>query len=118
MRALGSGLGTGGFILFDERDDPAAIAAGVSRLLGIESCGQCTPCKQDGLALADRLSRIARAEAEPDDLEEVDALLRTVTDSARCNVGYQQPDVAASILRWVHDTYPAHAKHENRAREA
>src|SRR5260370_6960965 len=108
MRALGSGLGTGGFILFDERDDPAAIAAGVSRLLGIESCGQCTPCKQDGLALADRLSRIARAEAEPDDLEEVDALLRTVTDSARSNLAYQQHDVPASILAFFDDPSPHH----------
>lgn len=108
MRDEGTGLGTGGFIVFDDRDDPAAIAAGVSRFLAVESCGQCTPCKQDGLALADRLSRIARAEAEPNDLEAVHALLRTVTDSARCNLAYQQHDVADSILALFDDTFRDH----------
>src|SRR5260370_5679936 len=98
MRALGTGLGTGGFILFDDRDDPAAIAAGVSRFLGIESCGQCTPCKQDGLALADRLTKIARSEATEDDLEAVDRLVDTVADSARCNLASQQHDVVDSVV--------------------
>lgn len=105
MRDLSTGLGTGGFILYDDRDDPVAIAAGVSRFLAVESCGQCTPCKQDGLALADRLHRIARSEADEGDLEAVDALLNTVTDSARCNLAYQQHDVVDSILALFQDSF-------------
>ena len=49
MQAAGSGLGTGGFIVFDDTVDLVAVAQGVSRFLAVESCGQCTPCKQDGL---------------------------------------------------------------------
>ena len=84
------------------------IAAGVSRFLAVESCGQCTPCKQDGLALADRLHRIAGSEAVDGDLEAVDALLATVTDSARCNLAYQQHDVVDSILALFHDSFRDH----------
>jgi NADH:ubiquinone oxidoreductase subunit F (NADH-binding) len=108
MRALGTGLGTGGFILFDDRDDPAAIAAGVSRFLGIESCGQCTPCKQDGLALADRLTTIARSEATEEDLEAVDRLVDTVADSARCNLASQQHDVVDSVVSLFLDRFQDH----------
>jgi NADH:ubiquinone oxidoreductase subunit F (NADH-binding) len=112
MRDQGTGLGTGGFILFDDRDDPVAIAAGVSRFLAVESCGQCTPCKQDGLALSDRLHRIARSEADDGDLEAIDALLHTVSDSARCNLAYQQHDVVDSILGLFQDSFRDHVLDE------
>src|SRR5207302_3107006 len=52
MAAVGSGVGSGGYLVFDDSDDMAAVAAGVSRFLAIESCGQCTACKRDGLTLA------------------------------------------------------------------
>src|SRR6266513_3780863 len=68
---IGTGLGAGGFIVFDDADDLAAVAAGVSRFLGVESCGQCTPCKRDGLALAGLLARVTRSEATARNLGEV-----------------------------------------------
>ena len=52
MAAAGSGLGSGGYIVFDDHDDLVAITAGVSRFLAVESCGQCSPCKISGLAIA------------------------------------------------------------------
>jgi NADH:ubiquinone oxidoreductase subunit F (NADH-binding) len=108
MRALGTGLGTGGYIVFDDRDDPVAVAAGVSRFLAVESCGQCTPCKQDGLSIAGRLLTVCRSEAEEADLEALDELLERVTDSARCNLAYQQHDVVDSILDLFLDQFQDH----------
>ena len=64
MNAIGSGLGAAGFIVFDDATDFAELAYGVSRFLAVESCGQCTPCKEDGLALADIFDRVRRSEAE------------------------------------------------------
>ena len=52
MRDAGTGLGSAGFIVFDDRTDPVAIARGISRFLAVESCGQCEPCKRDGLGIA------------------------------------------------------------------
>ncbi len=108
MQALATGLGTGGFIVFDDRDDFVAVAAGVSRFLSVESCGQCTPCKQDGMALTRLLTQVADSEATDDDLEAVDRLLDTVTNSARCNLAYQQHDVVDSILELFLDRFQEH----------
>ena len=51
MAAAGGGLGAAGFIVLDDQVDLVAVAHGVSRFLSVESCGQCTPCKEDGLAI-------------------------------------------------------------------
>ncbi len=84
MRDAGSGLGSAGMIVLADDVDLLAAAAGVARFLAIESCGQCTPCKQDGLALASRLTEMGAGNVDPDDAATVADLLATVADGARC----------------------------------
>jgi NADH-quinone oxidoreductase subunit F len=97
MQVIGTGLGTGGFIVFDDTTDFVAVAAGVSRFLGVESCGQCVPCKRDGLELAALLERMCNDRADDVDLADVDKRLGTVADSARCNLALQHQLVVQSI---------------------
>ncbi len=99
MDAIGSGLGSGGFIVLDDTDDVVAAAAGVSRFLAIESCGQCTPCKQDGLVVAELLCQLGKSEADQTDLEEIVSRCSTITDGARCNLAAQHQVVVSSLLR-------------------
>jgi NADH:ubiquinone oxidoreductase subunit F (NADH-binding) len=99
MRAIGSGLGAAGFIVFDDRNDLAAVAAGVSRFLAVESCGQCTPCKQDGLEIAQTLVRIVSGRARDQDLVTVADRVSTVADEARCFLAQQHQLVVDSILQ-------------------
>ena len=65
MQAIGSGLGAAAFIVLDDATDIAAVGASVSRFLAVESCGQCTPCKQDGLLITDALDRDRDARTAP-----------------------------------------------------
>jgi NADH:ubiquinone oxidoreductase subunit F (NADH-binding) len=99
MAAAGSGLGSAGYIVLDETDDLVAVAAGASRFLAVESCGQCTPCKQDGLELADILGRLAASTAAADDIDRLADAAGRVTDGARCNLAAQQQLVALSATR-------------------
>ncbi len=108
LKEAGSGLGSAGFIVFDETNDPVAVAAGVSRFLAVESCGQCTPCKQEGLSIAGLLERVGRDQADPTDLDALRASLSTVTDSARCFLATQHQQVVESVLRLFPDTVRAH----------
>ncbi|MBV8161321.1 MAG: SLBB domain-containing protein [Acidimicrobiia bacterium] len=108
LAAIGSGLGSGGFLVFDDTDDLVAVAAGVSRFLAVESCGQCTPCKRDGVALSKLLARVSRSEATARDLAEVGDLVQTVSDSARCSLGVQHQDVVQSIVTGFGDEFRAH----------
>jgi len=110
MQAIGSGLGAAGFIVFDDETDFAAVGHGVSKFLAVESCGQCTPCKQDGLALEGLLDRIRRSEGNDLDLLAVDDHLATVADSARCFLATQHQRVVGSIASEYADSLRAHAE--------
>ena len=109
MAAAGSGLGTGGFMVFSTETDPVAVAHGVSRFLAIESCGQCTPCKQDGLQVAEQLDQLRSGQTTDDALERIMPLLARVPDGARCDLGRQHERVVSSILSRFADVSAAHA---------
>lgn len=108
MQAVGSGLGAAGFIVFDEHDDLAAVAHGVARFLAVESCGQCTPCKGDGLAIAAALDRVRSSSAEDTDLMVIADRVTTVADEARCYLAAQHQLVIDSILRRFPDAIRGH----------
>ena len=110
MAGAGSGLGSCGFIVIDDSVDLVALAAGVSRFLAVESCGQCTPCKQDGLALADHLARLSASDVHGRDLvPAVTALLSTVANEARCYLASQHQTVVSSVFERFPDEPSAHA---------
>jgi NADH-quinone oxidoreductase subunit F len=110
MEAAGAGLGAAGFIVFDEADDLVAVAQGVARFLAVESCGQCTPCKQDGLAMAEILDRLCRSEGTGDDLTDLADRVATVTDESRCYLATQQQRVVGSLLQLFPETLSAHLR--------
>lgn len=109
MEAAGSGLGTGGFLVFSTETDPVAVAAGVSRFLAVESCGQCTPCKAGGLEVADQLALLLEGEAPDDAIERLVPLIAHVPEGARCDLGRQHERVVMSLLEQFPDVSVSHA---------
>ena len=108
MQPLGIGPGSAGFIVFDESADMLAVAAGVSRFLAVESCGQCTPCKKDGIDVSERLDRLCANRADQRDLDTIRDRLATITDGARCFLATQHQTVVGSILDAFADEVDAH----------
>jgi NADH:ubiquinone oxidoreductase subunit F (NADH-binding) len=108
MEAAGSGLGAGGFLVFDDATDLVAVAAGASRFLAVESCGQCPACKRDGIAVAARLDRIRRSRGDRHDLEVIERRLATIADGARCPLAGGHRQLVASILTTFADDVRAH----------
>jgi NADH:ubiquinone oxidoreductase subunit F (NADH-binding) len=108
MAAAGGGLGSAGFMVFDDSADMTAVAAGASRFLAVESCGQCVPCKIDGLALSGLLEALCRSDARAADLAKVRRLASTVGDRARCSLATQHQDVIGSIIERFGDELEAH----------
>jgi NADH:ubiquinone oxidoreductase subunit F (NADH-binding) len=109
MAGIGSGLGTGTLIVVGEATDMTAVAAGAARFLAVESCGQCTPCKVDGLAIADALERLCAGSGSTRDVDAVAKALTTVADGARCNLASQQQAVVGAILDGWSDELAARA---------
>ncbi len=98
MGGAGTGLGSAGFIVFDDRTDPVAVAHGISRFLAVESCGQCEPCKHDGEALSVGLAALVTSDSDERQLSTLRRLTETVTIGARCALATQQADVVTSML--------------------
>lgn len=98
LRSIGSGLGSAGFFVIDDRTDVVALAAGAARFLAIESCGQCEPCKRDGLAMSRSLSSLTGPTPTRGDLDAIPPRLDTVTYGARCGLATEQQVVLASAL--------------------
>ncbi|HEX2382756.1 MAG TPA: NADH-ubiquinone oxidoreductase-F iron-sulfur binding region domain-containing protein [Acidimicrobiales bacterium] len=109
MASAGAGLGSAGFLVFDDLTDWVAVAHGVSRFLAVESCGQCLPCKEDGKAIADALDRLRRSAASADDFGVVTERLQSVVGGARCFLAQQHQTVVRSILEHFPDSFRAHA---------
>jgi len=101
MTAIGHTLGSAGVIVLADDVDLIAAAAGVARFLAVESCGQCTPCKQDGLAIAAALRDLLDAPDDEDTRHGLTDHLATVTDGARCALAGQQQIVVGSLLDLV-----------------
>lgn len=117
MRPLGIGPGSAGFIVFDDNADMAAVAAGVSRFLATESCGQCTPCKHDGLTIASELALLVQDEAGGHDLDVVRHRLDTVANGARCFLASQHEVCVGSILDAFPDDVAVHRERSVPARD-
>ena len=98
FRAAGTALGSAGFFCIDDAFNPLLAAHGAARFLAIESCGQCTPCKDDGLALTALLGGLIDGTAPEDAVAEINSRLQTVTNEARCNLALQQQTVVGSLI--------------------
>lgn len=98
LASVGAGLGSGTLHVVAYGDVLPAVA-GISRFLAVESCGQCEPCKRDGLAIADALDALCSGGPSGD---EVVVALRdrasTVADGARCALARQQEALVTGLL--------------------
>lgn len=110
MNDAGSGLGASGFIVFDDLTDLVSVAHGVARFLAVESCGQCEPCKSDGIRIAEHLDVIRQSDSthRHDVDDAIEAAFETVADGARCGLASQQSEAVASLYRISGDVRRAH----------
>ena len=98
MEAIGSGLGSGGFIVYDETTCAVEVGLVLSTFLQNGSCGQCPPCKLGTTAYMNGFGLLIEGEAAPNDVDELTAWLARVTDANRCGLGAGQREVARGIL--------------------
>ena len=108
LAAIGSGVGSAGFVVLDDTADMAAVAAGVARFLAVESCGQCMPCKLDGMTLYERLAKMSGSDATQHDYAVVQKRLGTVAERSRCFLATQHQVVVGSIVEHFGDEMEGH----------
>lgn len=98
----GTGLGSGGFVVYDSSRDIVQVTAALARFLAIESCGQCLACKLGTADMFERLQRLVDGEGTATDIEQIRKRTLTVTDQNRCYL----PVGAALLIRSTLDRFP------------
>src|SRR5205814_6200676 len=96
--AAGSGMGAGGFIVYDDTACMVEVARLMSRFLYGESCGQCPPCKRGSGEITTRLVQLEAGTGTASDIGFIRYWLDRVTDSNRCYLGTEERVLVASIL--------------------
>ena len=104
LTAAGGGLGSAGFVVYDDSRNLVDVAYQVARFLHVESCGQCTPCKSGTGDIGVALEGLVLGHGDPGrHLVTIDRRLRTVTDAARCYLPVQARNVVASVIEHFGD---------------
>jgi NADH-quinone oxidoreductase subunit F len=107
LAAAGGGLGSAGFIVYDETRDMLAVARMVSRFLYVESCGQCRACKFGCGEITRRLDTIAQGRGAAHDFDVIGQRLRDVTSQTRCFLAEEEQRVISSLLRTFPEDFVA-----------
>jgi NADH-quinone oxidoreductase subunit F len=108
FQAIGSGLGSAGFIVYDDTTCMVDAAYRFSRFLSVESCGQCPPCKLGSSAITEHLERIETGGGTERDLDAITGWLAHVTDGSRCYLAMEERVVVTSILRAFPEEFDEH----------
>jgi NADH-quinone oxidoreductase subunit F len=108
MREAGTGLGAGGFAVYDDSACMVAVAEAFSRFLYVESCGQCPPCKVGSGDITAALHRLEAGQGSQEDINLLSRTLRTVTDANRCYLGTEEQLLVSSVLQTYPDEVAAH----------
>jgi NADH-quinone oxidoreductase subunit F len=107
LAAAGGGLGSAGFIVYDDTRNIVSVAQMVSRFLYVESCGQCRACKFGCGEITRQLDQIAEAHGDIHDIGLIGARLLGITDQNRCFLGEEEQRVIASLLRSFPEDFTA-----------
>ena len=108
MRDVGSGLGSAGFIVYDDSACVVQIAHLFSRFLWVESCAQCPACKHGTEEITRHLDRIERGEGDESDLQGIARYTGSVTDGQRCALPTGEALLMRTLLDRFDDEFRAH----------
>jgi NADH:ubiquinone oxidoreductase subunit F (NADH-binding) len=107
MADIGAGMGSGGFIVYDNSRSIVDVLAVLIHFLAIESCGQCNACKLGNTAMDEILAKVQRGEATQADLETLLRRSHTVTDANRCYLPVGSQLLVASTMQAFVDEFVA-----------
>jgi len=99
MAKVGSMVGSGAVVVFDDTTDFVAAAHNLVRFFAHESCGQCTPCREGGHWMERVLERLVHNRGVSGDIEMLDRVSATITGINLCPLGDSIEPFLKSVLR-------------------
>ncbi|NBT28400.1 MAG: NADH oxidoreductase (quinone) subunit F [Gammaproteobacteria bacterium] len=104
LSKIGSALGAGSVIVMDHTTCMVSVLERISYFYYVESCGQCTPCREGTGWLYRMLNRIRCGEGLPSDIDQLKSVADRIEGRTICALG----DAAA----WPVQSFLKHFRHE------
>jgi NADH-quinone oxidoreductase subunit F len=111
FQAIGSGMGSAGFVVHDDTSCMVNAAYVYSRFLSVESCGQCPPCKLGSGEITDHLQRLETGGGTAEDMQGIAHWLGRVTDGNRCYLAVEEQILVTSVVRTFPEEFVEHVEH-------
>jgi NADH-quinone oxidoreductase subunit F len=108
MRRIGSGLGSGGFIVYDDTACMVRLAYRYAEFLWLESCGQCTSCKNGGHTATLHLRRLVEGRGTGVDLGAALQAAIKAPSGTRCFLPNELAQVVPSVVEAFRSEFAAH----------
>jgi NADH:ubiquinone oxidoreductase subunit F (NADH-binding)/(2Fe-2S) ferredoxin/NAD-dependent dihydropyrimidine dehydrogenase PreA subunit len=106
--AVGAMMGSGGMVVMDDETCMVDIARYFMDFTQDESCGKCTPCRVGTRRILDILNRICEGKGQPGDIEALEVLCATISQTSLCGLGQGAPNPVVSTLKLFRQEYEAH----------
>jgi NADH-quinone oxidoreductase subunit F len=115
--ATGSMLGSGGFIVYDERACIVRSTWNYSRFYHHESCGQCSPCREGTSWMEKILHRLEYGHGRSEDIDLLWDIQRKIEGNTICPLGDAAAWPVAAAIRHFRHEFEYHAKYPDKVKD-
>jgi NADH-quinone oxidoreductase subunit F len=115
--ATGTMLGSGGFIVFDERACIVRNLWNFTRFYHHESCGQCSPCREGTGWMEKVLHRIEHGHGHLEDIDLLVDVAKKIEGNTICPLGDAAAWPVASAIRHFREEFEYHVKYPEKVKD-
>lgn len=108
LKKMGAMIGSGGLVVMDDNTCMVEVARFFMNFTQNESCGKCVPCREGTKRMLEILERIVAGNGKAEDLELLEDLATTITETALCGLGKSAALPVMSTLKLFCDEYMEH----------
>ncbi len=113
LAKAGSMVGSGGMVVMDESTCMVDVAKYFLAFLQDESCGKCVPCRLGLSRMLEILTDITEGRGRPEQLDLLEELGDTMSQTCLCALGKTAPNPVLSTLRYFRNEYEAHIQNKS-----
>ncbi len=99
LRSNGLPLGSGVITVFDETRNLKDVLLRLTNFFAEESCGKCFPCQLGTQRQHEIMKRIVANKVNQNDVQDLNDIIKTMTDSSLCGLGQTAGSAVGSAIR-------------------
>ena len=115
--ATGTMLGSGGFIVYDERACIVRNLWNFTRFYHHESCGQCSPCREGTGWMEKVLHRLEHGHGRLEDIDLLVDVAKKIEGNTICPLGDAAAWPVASAIRHFREEFEYHVKYPEKVKD-